>query len=153
MAALVSVADFQSYLNITFSGGDLAQAEAVLDGVSELARGVSGQPWPDAPVGVPGDVKQVVKLASKRHLDLLKKDSTVKSEGMGPFSAAYFDNPEDHFTRGELGILQRFRTKSGLFTIGTSRGETASYESWWYEDNPFLPEYVDQFHSPPPILW
>lgn len=153
MAALVSIADFQGYLNTTFADGELTQAQAVLEGISDLARGVSGQQWPDAPTGVPGDVKQVVKLASKRHLDFLAKDSTLKSEGMGPFSYGYFDTPEEFFTRGELGVLQRFRTKSGLFTIGSSRGETASYDSFWYEDNPFLPEYVDQFHPVPPIPW
>lgn len=153
MAALVSIEDLQAYMKLTFSGDDLDQAEAVLIGVSALARAISGQAWSDAPASVPEDVQAVVKLATKRLLERLGRDESVKSDAMGPFSVTYFDNPDELFTRGELGILRRFRTKSGLFTIGSSRGETAYYDDWWLTDNPFLEEWVDQFHPIPEIPW
>ena len=153
MAALVSVADLQAYMKVTFSGADLTQANAVLIGVSAIARAVSGQAWSDAPSNVPEDVQAVVKLATKRLLERLARDESVQSKTKGPFSVSYFDNPEELFTRGELGILRRFRTQSGLFTIGSSRGETTRYNDWWLTDNPYLEEWVDQFHEVPDIPW
>lgn len=153
MAALVSIEDLQAYMKLTFSGDDLDQADAVLIGVSALARAISGQSWPDAPASVPEDVQAVVKLATKRLLERLATNESVQSRTKGPFSVSYFENPEELFTRGEMGILRRFRTKSGLFTIGSSRGETTCFNDWWLTDNPYLPEYVDQFHEVPSIPW
>lgn len=151
MGALVSVSDLQAFMKRTFNGDDLAQASAVLVGVSALARAAAGQGWPAAPTNVPEDVQAVVKLATKRLLERLDQSENVKSENMGPFAVTYGDSPTDMFTPGELGILRRFRTKSGLFTIGSSRGERAYFNDWWLTDNPFLPEWVDQFHEIPPF--
>jgi hypothetical protein len=92
-------------------------------------------------------------LAAKRLLERLDQSENVKTEQMGPFSVTYVDSPADLFTRGELGVLRRFRTQSGLFTIGSSRGETTRFDDWWSTDNPFLPEWVDQFHDVPPLRW
>lgn len=151
MAVLVSITDLQAFMKRTFAGDDLAQANSALVNVCALARAVAGRSWPAAPTDVPPDVQAVVMLATKRLLERLDQSENVKTEAMGPFAVTYIDSPNDLFTKGELGILRRFRTKSGLFTIGSSRGERARYSSWWYTDNPYLPEWVDQFHEIPPF--
>ncbi|OLT94287.1 hypothetical protein BKG58_01250, partial [Mycobacteroides abscessus subsp. abscessus] len=140
-----TVSDFGVFLGRTLAGAEAAQAEAVLVGVSAWARAVAGQGWPAAPASVPEDVQAVVKLAARRMLSQLKREDGVKSEDMGPFGVTYSDSPGDVFLPGELAILRRFRTKSGLSVIGSSRGELTRYDDWWETDNPFLPEWVDQF--------
>lgn len=147
MAALVSIADFQTFMKTTFTGDDLDQAILVLAGISGLARAVAGRPWPLAPTDVPDDVQVVVMLGAKRMLHKLGRDESVRTEEMGPFAVTYFDNPDDLFTKGELGILRRFRTKSGLFTIGSSRGETARCDDWWHVDNPFRLEWENELRA------
>lgn len=151
MAALVSITDLQAFMKRTFAGDDLAQANLALVNVCALARAVAGRSWPAAPTDVPPDVQAVVMLATKRLLERLDQSENVKTEAMGPFAVTYVDGPDDMFTKGELGILRRFRTKSGLFTIGSSRGEHTYFNDWRLTDNPFLPEWVDQFHEIPPL--
>lgn len=146
MAALVTVADFSDFLGRALTGAEATQAGAVLVAVSALARAVAGQGWPSAPANVPEDVQAVVKLAARRMFSRLGREDGVKSEDMGPFSVTYSeDGPGDVFLPGELAILRRFRTKSGLSVIGSSRGELTRYDDWWETDNPFLPEWVDQY--------
>jgi hypothetical protein len=151
MAALVTITDLQAFMARTFAGDDLAQVNIALVNVSALARAVAGRAWPAAPTNVPQDVQAVVMLATKRLLERLEQSENVQSENMGPLGVTYVDNPDDLFTKGEQQILRRFRTKSGLFTIGSTRGERACYDDWWFTDNPYLPEWVDQFHQIPPL--
>lgn len=126
MNSLASVADLQVLMKRTFTGSDLDQAEMVVATVSAWARAVSGQDWPDAPSGVPSDVKYVVLAASRR--SLINPDGVV-SESMGPFSKTYDKPPRDFFTVAELALLKRYRPKSnnGLFTVGFTRGEKVNY--------------------------
>lgn len=149
MAALVSLTDLQAFMKRTFTADDLTQASAALVGISSMARAVAGQSWPAAPASVPEDVQAVVKMATKRLLERLDQEENVKTDGMGPFAVTFIDSPDDVFTKGELGLLRRFRTVNGLFTIGSSRGEHTHFDDFWLTDNPFLPEYVDQFHEIP----
>jgi hypothetical protein len=151
MSTLVSVSDFQAFMKRTFAGDDLTQVHSALVNVSSLARVAAGRSWPAAPTDVPQDVQAVVMMATKRLLERLDQSENVQSENMGPFAVTYVANPDDLFTKGEMGLLRRFRTKSGLFTIGSTRGERAFYDDWWYTDNPYLPEWVDQFHPIPPF--
>lgn len=126
MADLASVDDLQVLMKRTFSGADLDQAEMVVATVSAWARAVSGQSWPDAPTGVPSDVKYVVLAASRR---TLRNPDGVVSESMGPFSKTYEKPPVNFFSTAELAILKRYRPKvssGGLFTIGFTRGEVAN---------------------------
>ena len=130
MADLASVSDLEKLMQRTFSGSGLDQAEMVVSSVSAWARSVSGQDWPDAPTGVPSDVKYVVLAASRR---TLRNPDGVVSESMGPFSKSYDKPPTDFFTKAELAILKRYRPKTakgGLFTIGFSRGEEAAAAAW-----------------------
>ncbi|OMC55376.1 hypothetical protein A5747_13365 [Mycobacterium sp. IS-836] len=151
MTTLATITDLQAFMKRTFAGDDLTQAQSALVNVSALARAVAGRVWPAAPADVPQDVQAVVMLATKRLLERLDQEENVQSENMGPFGVTYVDNPDDLFTKGEQQILRRFRTKSGLFTIGSTRGEQSFYDDWWYTDNPYLPEWVDQFHPIPPL--
>lgn len=151
MAALVSITDLQAFCKRTFTGDDLTQAVDVLSGISALARAVAGQSWSAAPSDVPDDVQAVVKMATKRLLERLAQSENLKTDAMGPFSSTFVDSPENVFNKGELDFLRRFRTKSGLFTIDTTRGERARYDDFWLTDNPYLPEWVDQFHAIPPL--
>lgn len=126
MAELASVDDLQVLMKRTFSGADFDQAEMVVSTVSAWARAVSGQGWPDAPTGVPSDVRYVVLAASRR---VLRNPDGVVSESMGPFSKSYDKPPAEFFTQAELSILKRYRPKAGsggLFTIGFTRGEKAN---------------------------
>ena len=126
MAALVSIDDLQTFLKRTFTGDDLDQADMALIGTSALVRAVSNQSWSDAPANVPEDVQQVVKLATKRLLERLKRDESVQDKTKGPFSVSYFADPGEVFTPAELAVLHRFRPQAGfggLRTISTSRGE------------------------------
>lgn len=126
MADLASVDDLQVLIKRTLSGADLDQAEMVVSTVSAWARAVSGQAWPDAPTGVPSDVKYVVLAACRRYL---RNPDGVVSESMGPFSKSYDKPPTNFFTPAELAILKRYRPKAGaggLFTIGFTRGEVAN---------------------------
>lgn len=122
MADLASVDALQVLMKRTLTGDDLAQANLVLQIVSSWARGVSGQAWPDAPTGVPGDVVGVVLTASRR--DLLAPDPRVTSETMGPFAVTYGPPPDGFFLPAELAILRKFSGRpAGLFTISMSRGD------------------------------
>lgn len=126
MADLASVDDLQVLMKRTFSGADLDQAEMVIATVSAWARAVSGQSWPDAPTGVPSDVRYVVLAASRRSI---RNPDGVVSESMGPFSKTYDKPPSNFFSQAELAILKRYRPKTssgGLFTIGFTRGEKAN---------------------------
>lgn len=127
MTDLASVADLELLMKRTFTGADLDQADMVLSAVSAWARAVSGQEWPDAPVGVPSDVKYVVLAATRR---VLTNPDGVVSESMGPFSKTYEKQPVDFFMPAEVAILKRYRPSprlnSGLFTVGFSRGERAT---------------------------
>lgn len=126
MADLASVDDLQVLIKRTLSGADLDQAEMVVSTVSAWARAVSGQAWPDAPTGVPSDVKYVVLAACRRYL---RNPDGVVSESMGPFSKSYDKPPTNFFTPAELAILKRYRPKAGaggLFTVGFTRGEVAN---------------------------
>ncbi|WP_207760580.1 hypothetical protein [Mycolicibacterium sphagni] len=106
----------------TFAEGsdELAQAELVLAIVSSWARVVSGQSWPDAPTGVPDDVRAVVLQASRREL---KNPDRVISRQMGPFNVTFSSPPDGFFYPAELAILKRFRRSGGLRTVSVSRGE------------------------------
>ena len=143
MADLASVEDLEILMKRTFSGADLDQAEMVLASVSAWARSVSGQSWPDA-AGVPSDVRYVVLAASRR---TLRNPDNVTAESMGPFSKNYDKPPREFFAPAELAILKRYRpkAKSGLFTVGFSRGEKLNSrfaghlfwhrdEDWWNAD-------------------
>lgn len=138
MADLASVDDLATLMKRTFSGTDLDQAEMVVSAVSAWARAVSGQSWPDAPTGVPSDVKYVVLAASRR---TLRNPDGVVSESMGPFSKSYDKPPSDFFAPAELAILKRYRPKvssGGLFTIGFTRGEEANPRMMghlWFNDD------------------
>lgn len=122
MAGLASIEDLQTLMSQTFAGDDLAQAQLVLDIVSSWARVVSGRAWPDAPTGVPDDVRAVVLQASRREL---KNPDRVISRQMGPFNVQYSQPPDGFFYPAELAILKRFKrgASGGLYTVGTSRGE------------------------------
>ncbi len=126
MNPLASVSDLERLMKRTFSGADLDQADIIIDAVSAWARGVSGQPWPDAPVGVPSDVMYVVLSAARR---VLVNPDGVTQESMGPFSKSYDKPPKNFFTLAELAILKRHRPRlnNGLFTVGFSRGEKANW--------------------------
>lgn len=137
MGDLASVDDLEKLMGRTFSGTDLDQAEMVVSAVSAWARAVSGQEWPNAPTGVPSDVKYVVLAASRR---TLRNPDGVISESMGPFSKSYDKAPVNFFTSAELAILKRYRpkvTSGGLFTIGFTRGETGNPKApgYLYLDN------------------
>lgn len=120
MSGLVSVSDLQTFMGREFSGDAEQQAELVLGVVSSWARVVSGQSWPDAPAGVPDDVRSVVLLAASREL---KNPDKVISRQMGPFSVRFSDPPDGFFFPAELAILRRFRRSGGLRVVSTTRGE------------------------------
>ena len=120
MAGLASVDDLETLMGKTLSGDDREQAELVLLFVSSWARVVSGQRWPDAPVGVPDDVRAIVLQASRREL---KNPDRVITRSMGPFSVQFAQPPDGFFYPGELAILKRFSRSGGLRTMGTTRGE------------------------------
>lgn len=120
MAGLASVEELQTLMSQTFEGDDLEQAELVLGIVSSWARVVSGRAWPDAPSGVPDDVRAVVLQASRREL---KNPDRVISRQMGPFNVQYSQPPDGFFYPAEEAILKRFRRSGGLMTVSTSRGE------------------------------
>jgi hypothetical protein len=122
MADLASVDDLATLMKLApFTGIDLDQATLVIQIVSAWARGVSGQAWPDAPTGVPPDVRAVVLTASRRELNNPDK---VITETMGPFNVTYSTPPDGFFTPAELAILRRFAGRpAGLFTISMSRGD------------------------------
>lgn len=123
MADLASVDDLQKLMKRTFSGGDLEQANMVLQIVSSWARAVSGRSWLDAPTGVPADVVGVVLTASRRELS---NPDRVIMRTKGPFSVTYDKPPVGFFSAGELSILKRFARKlGGLFTVSTTRGDVA----------------------------
>ena len=121
MAGLASVDDLQTLMQTVFTGDASEQAELVLGIVSSWARVVSGQLWPDAPSGVPDDVRAVVLQASRREL---RNPDRVISRDMGPFSVTYSAPPAGFFYPAELAILKRFgRGFGGLRTVSTTRGE------------------------------
>lgn len=142
MADLASVEDLEILMKRTFSGeGEQAQAEMVISTVSAWARSASGQLWPDAPTGVPSDVRFVVLAAARR---TLRNPDGLVSESAGPFSKNYGPPPANFFTPAELSILKRYRPKSGngLFTVGFTRGESLNPRAvggLWVEgsDDPF----------------
>lgn len=120
MAGLASIDDLQTLMSTDFSGDASEQAELVLSIVSSWARAVSGQSWPDAPAGVPDDVRAVVLQASRREL---RNPDRVITRAMGPFSVTYSQPPDGFFYPAELAILKRFRRSGGLRVVGTTRGE------------------------------
>lgn len=122
MAGLVSVDDLKTLMKVDFAGDELEQAELVLTIVSSWARVVSGQQWPDAPAGVPDDVRAVVLQASRREL---KNPDRVISRQMGPFNVSYSSPPDGFFYPGEMAILRRFRRSGGLRVLATGRSEQA----------------------------
>lgn len=121
MSSLVAIGDLQALMKVEFSGDDLEQAQLVLDIVSAWARVVSGRTWPDAPVGVPDDVRAVVLQAARRDL---QNPERVITRSMGPFSVQFSQPPDGFFYPAELAILKRFRKTQGLRTMGVTRGET-----------------------------
>ena len=120
MAGLVGIADLQTLMKTTFSGDAEEQAELVLSIVSSWARVVSGQSWPDAPAGVPDDVKAVVLQASRREL---KNPDRVITRQMGPFNYTYSAPPDGFFYPAEVALLKRFKRSGGLGVVGSTRGE------------------------------
>lgn len=120
MAGLASIDDLQILMKSVFVGDDQEQAQLVIDIVSSWARVASGQSWPDAPVGVPDDVRAVVLQASRREL---RNPDRVITRQMGPFNVQFSQPPEGFFYPAELAILKRFKRSGGLRTVGTTRGE------------------------------
>lgn len=120
MTSLVSIEDLQTLTKTEYADDDLTQAELVLEIVSAWARVLSGRPWPDAPVGVPDDVRAVVLQAARRELANPEK---VISRSMGPFSVTFSTPPDGFFYPAELAILKRFRKANGLRTMSVTRGE------------------------------
>lgn len=120
MSSLVSIQDLQALMKVDFTGDALEQAQLVLDMASSWARVVSGRAWPDAPTGVPDDVRAVVLQAARRELTNPEK---IIERSMGPFSVKFSAPPDGFFSPAELAILKRFRKSQGLMTMGVTRGE------------------------------
>lgn len=120
MAGLASIDELKALMKSDFSGDELTQAELVLTMASSWARVVSGQEWPDAPSGVPDDVRAIVLQASRREL---KNPDRVITRQMGPFNVQYSAPPDGFFYPGEMAILKRFRRSGGLRVVSTTRGE------------------------------
>lgn len=130
MAGLASIDDLATLMSTVLEGDVQEQAQLVLGIVSSWARVVSGQSWPDAPAGVPDDVRAVVLQASRREL---KNPDRVITRSMGPFSSTYAAPPDGFFYPAEVAILKRFKRSGGLRVVGTTRGEVPGPEVGYLE--------------------
>lgn len=130
MTSLASVDDLGVLMKRVFTGDDEDQAAMVLAIVSSWARVASGQSWPDAPTGVPDDVRYVVLAASRRELT---NPDRVISKTKGPFSVTYDKMPAGFFSKAEMAILGRFKGVSGGFrTLSTTKGDEATAASYGF---------------------
>lgn len=120
---LVSVVDLGTRMGKTLSGAEESRAQQILVDVSALARAESGQVWAD-PGTVSDAVKAVVAAAAYR---VFTNPDMYTSRSAGPFSSRIHDSAfaTGVFTASELSVLRSQRSKSALWTLSTTRGDSA----------------------------
>ncbi len=119
---LVSVDDFAVWLREDVTGEKIAQAEAVLSAVSGLVRSEARTTWTDGGdlTDVPPEVTTIVFQAAQR-----KWSNPMGFSGENDGDYSYRLDSKDagiYLTESECKILSRYRPRSGLFTIATTRG-------------------------------
>lgn len=129
---LVSVEDLAVWLGMSV---DRPRAEAVLSATSALARAETGTQWE---TDVPSEVHAVVLQAAGRAYK--NPPSGVVQWSKGPFSERVLDAVAlgIFFTDPEKAVLGRFRAggRSGLYTLGVTRGAPMYDETAWVPTAP-----------------
>jgi hypothetical protein len=127
--ALATIADLEARLGLTFEGGELTRAIAVLEDATALVRDEVGYTvWVDPDTGallvalVPGSVRAVVLRAAER---AIRNPGGFSSESSGDFTyqRTGTQQPGVFLTDGELKILRRATGRRGLWTQPVTRGD------------------------------
>jgi hypothetical protein len=127
--SLATVGDLEARLGLTFEGGELTRAIAVLEDATALVRDEVGYTvWADPDTGallvalVPGSVRAVVLRAAER---AIRNPGGFSSESSGDFTyqRTGTQQPGVFLTDGELKILRRATGRRGLWTQPVTRGD------------------------------
>lgn len=127
-APLIDAGTLASYLRLTFTQEQSAQADLILRVVSEWARTIGGKRWNATDLLAPPDVIGVVLSASRREWN---NPDRVITDNLGPLAVTYAKPPDQFFSRGELQILWR-KSKGSLFTVSFRREENGWSTGYLY---------------------
>lgn len=129
LAPLADIDDMAGWLGVAPSSLDPMRAIAALNGASALVRERAGRTWEDEPV--PDFVRTITVQVAVR---ILENPAGLESETAGAWTGRYGTS---RLTTEEATMLSGSRSTSGLWTLGTTRGDLETVPVVVDEDIPW----------------